>query len=231
MQQVLRSERKFVLSMTDFMRKYHELQQLLHEDSHNGTTVYMVRSLYFDTIGDDDYFDKMYGLHVRKKMRLRIYDPASDFALLEMKQKQGNQQRKRSLRMSRYDAERLIKGDYSPLLTYDTPFAAECYALMTTRLYRPKAVVQYRRKAFVCPVRDTRLTFDCRIEATEASHCLFDPYLALNPVMDFDIGVLEVKYNGILLSYIKALLADLEQSEISASKYCMGRMQSYHDHL
>lgn len=39
-------------------------------------------------------------------LRLRIYDPASVFAVLEMKQKQGEQQRKRSLKLRREEAER-----------------------------------------------------------------------------------------------------------------------------
>ena len=35
--------------------------------------------------------------------------------------------------------------------------------------------------------------------------------------------VLEVKYNGFLLSYIKDLLDLVERSELSVSKYCLGR--------
>ena len=63
--------------------------------------------MYFDTIDDDDFFEKQNGLEVRRKIRLRCYDPDSTYAVLEMKQKQGVSQRKRSLRMSRDDARRL----------------------------------------------------------------------------------------------------------------------------
>lgn len=35
--------------------------------------------------------------------------------------------------------------------------------------------------------------------------------------------VLEVKYNGFLLSYIKDALNDVERSELSVSKYCLAR--------
>ena len=40
--------------------------------------------------------------------------------------------------------------------------------------------------------------------------------------------VLEIKYNGFLLSYIKDALRALDGSELSVSKYCLGRGVSKH---
>lgn len=113
MRQVLRNERKILIGTADFLSKKQQLLQFLHEDPHNGTEGYRIRSLYFDTEYDDDFFDKEFGMEVRKKLRLRLYDPDGDFAVLEMKQKQGELQRKRSLRLSREEAMRLISGDGS----------------------------------------------------------------------------------------------------------------------
>lgn len=231
MRQVLRNERKFLISTGEFMAKKYLLQQLLHEDPHNGPEGYSIRSLYFDTEYDDDFFDKEFGMEVRRKLRLRLYDPAGDFAVLEMKQKQGEQQRKRSLRLSREDALRLSRCDYAPLLRYREPFAAECYGLMQTRCYRPRTIVEYRRLAFIARENNTRITFDHRVQATQSSFALFDPELLLTPVMDRSQAVLEVKYNGFLLSYIKDMLGDLGRSELSVSKYCMARQLSCHEHL
>ena len=83
-----------MISLSEWIRKSHELQQLLHEDPHNGIHGYTVRSLYFDTEYDTDFFDKEYGMEVRRKLRLRVYDPRGESAVLEMKQKQGDQQLK-----------------------------------------------------------------------------------------------------------------------------------------
>lgn len=94
------------------------------QDPHNGTHGYIIRSLYFDTPYDTDFFEKQAGVELRRKLRLRCYDPGLDYAMLEMKQKQGTRQLKRSLRISRADALRLIKGDYTTLLHYSDPFAA-----------------------------------------------------------------------------------------------------------
>lgn len=231
MREVLRNERKFMIGCVEFAKKSHELRQLLHQDPHNGPHGYLIRSLYFDTEYDSDFFDKEYGMEVRKKLRLRIYDPQSESAVLEMKQKQGERQLKRSLRLRREDALRLIDGDYSPLLSYPEAFAAEVYVLMNSRLYRPRTIVQYQRLAFAAKENDIRITFDHQISATQSSFDLFSQNLPLNPVMERDRVVLEVKYNGFLLSYIQRMLDSIDKSEQSVSKYCMARQASYQTHL
>lgn len=170
-------------------------------------------------------------MELRHKLRLHIYDPNGEAAVLEMKQKQGVQQKKRSLRLRREDALGLIRCDYSPLLRYPESFAAECYALMNCRCYRPRAIIQYRRMAFVAQENNICVTFDHQINATQSCFDLFDPGLLMAPVLDPSQAVLEVKYNSFLLSYIKELLSSLEKNELSISKYCLARHQSYYDSL
>ena len=223
MREVLRNERKFLLDAVRSARKIHQLRPLLHEDINNGPEGYMVRSLYFDTGDDGDLFDKAHGINVRRKLRLRIYDTSGDSAMLGLKQKQGVQQKKRSLRLRREEAERLCHGDYSPLLSYNDPFAAECYGLMHRRCYQPRVINQYSRLAFVVPENSTRITFDRYVTATQSSFDLFDPKLLLTPVLDPSAVVLEVKFNGFLLTYVKELLRGVEESELAVSKYVLAR--------
>ena len=231
MNQVLREEKKFLINIEDFLRLSHKLEQVMIQDAHNGTHGYVIRSLYYDTIYDQDYFEKAAGVELRRKMRLRIYDPDAEYAMLEMKQKQGAQQRKRSLRVSREDAAILSRGDFSPLLHYKEPFAAECYGMLTARCYRPVTVVEYRRKAFIAKENKIRVTFDSQISATESCFDILSPRLNMNPVLDrFDV-VLEVKYNGFLLDYIRRLINDADRSELSVSKYVLARQNAYQTHL
>ena len=226
MNEVLRQEKKFAINIADGAVLGGRLGAIMHADVHNGTQGYVIRSLYFDTPDDQDFYDKVDGLELRRKIRLRIYSPQSDFAMLEMKQKEGPYQRKRSLRLRREDAEQLCRGDYRPLMAYEDPFAAECYGLMHSRCYRPKAVVEYRRQAFVARENHIRITLDSRIIATESSFDLFSEHLSMYAVMDPFHMVLEVKYNGFLLSYLKDLLDRVERSELSVSKYCLARSVS-----
>lgn len=231
MNKVLREEKKFLISVADFIKLSHKVEQVMLSDPHNGTHGYMIRSLYFDTPFDDDYFEKQAGIELRRKVRLRCYDPNSDFAMLELKQKQGAQQMKRSLRVSREDAKRLIAGDYSVLLNYTEPFAAEMYGLMQYRCYRPKTIVEYNRKAFIAKENKIRITFDNKIVSTESSFDVFNPNLNMNPVLDpYDV-VLEVKFNGFLLGYLKELINSTDKSELSVSKYVLARQNAYQTHI
>lgn len=223
MNDVLRQEKKYSINLVDSFRLRRRLDEVMHGDRHNGAAGYVIRSLYFDTPDDQDFRDKADGLELRRKIRLRAYSPGDDFAMLEMKQKQGPYQRKRSLRLSREDAQSLCRGDYRPLLGYPDPFADECFGLMHCRCYRPKAIVEYHRWAYVARENHIRITLDSQVCATESCCELFSAQLPLYPVMlPFQL-VLEVKYNGFLLSYIKDALNDVERSELSVSKYCLAR--------
>lgn len=228
MNEVLRQEKKYFITLPDFLEMSSALERIMIQDEHNGALGYHIRSLYFDTPYEKDYQEKLDGLELRRKIRLRIYDPSSTFAMLEMKQKQGELQKKRSLRMSRADAEHLIAGDYSVLKMYQEPFAAECYGLMNLQCYRPKTVVEYQRKAFIAKENKIRVTFDSHIVATETCFDLFSGNLAMYPVLDPFNTVLEVKYNGFLLSYIKELVNRVDRSQLSVSKYCLARSAGLH---
>ena len=226
---VTREEKKFLINIDEFRTKSHYLDMLMIQDEHNGTDGYIIRSLYFDTIYDDDFFEKLEGVETRRKIRLRIYDPKHDFAMLEMKQKQGASQKKRSLRMKRADAEALVAGKYEVLLGYEEDFAKECYGLMHCKCYRPKTIVQYNRKAYIAKENKIRITFDNNIIATESNFDLFSENLVMYPVLDKFNVVLEVKFNGFLLDYIRQFINSINKSELSVSKYALARQQSYEE--
>ena len=179
MNEVLRQEKKYAIDVCQGSYLRHRLGRVMLADSHNGALGYSIRSLYFDTLDDQDFSDKVEGMELRRKIRLRIYGPQDDSAKLEMKQKQGPYQKKRSLRVSREDAILLAQGDYSPLLQYREPFAAECYALLHCRCYRPKTIVEYLRQAYIARENNIRLTLDSQIAATESCMDLFSPNLPL----------------------------------------------------
>ena len=69
---------------------------------------YHIRSLYFDTIFNDAYFDKMDGDQNRDKYRIRIYNMRDTNIKLECKTKVGSLISKRSLGIPRDLAEQII---------------------------------------------------------------------------------------------------------------------------
>lgn len=223
--EVMRTEKKYDINYQTAKKLNHILTVSLQRDKFNDGNGYMVRSLYFDTIYNDDYCDKVDGLEHRQKIRLRLYDPKAKRLKLEMKEKIGQLQVKRSLDISKEMALRLMKGEYHCLLTIDSEFAKEMYIIMQQKLYRPKCIIEYRRFAFFVPENDIRVTIDCDIVGTEASIDIFSETLSLYPLTSQTI--LEVKYNNFLLDYIKDLLVMTGKTEIALSKYCMGRQISY----
>lgn len=223
MRVVLREEKKYLINYQNYISSNNYLSKVLHPDVHNGENGYIIRTLYFDTLNDDDFYNKIDGLEIRRKIRLRIYNPDDDFAYLELKQKQGNYQQKRSLRLTKEEAIRLINKDYAVLLEKDNKFALEMYSIMSRNHYVPKTINQYRRKAYVLEENSTRITFDSDIRATETSFDLFDKNLLLNPVFDQNHVVFEVKYNGFLLSYVKDIINSIDRIQTPVSKYCLGR--------
>lgn len=227
MNEVLRQEKKFLISLDQYYRLSRYLASVMMEDPHNGTDGYCIRSLYFDSLDDRDFQEKEDGIELRRKLRLRNYGADSQTAKLEMKQKQGMNQKKRSLTLQRSDAKQLIQGNTSVLLKEGSPFALECYVMMNQHLYRPVAVIEYQRKAFIAKENSIRITFDHHIIASETQFEIFSE-LIQNPVFDPYLVVLEVKYNGFLLSYLKDLLLEVEKNETSVSKYCLGRTISKH---
>lgn len=221
--EVLRAEYKYSVNFLEAAQLDSLLRQVLRPDIHNGSGGYLVRSLYFDTPDDADFFDKLDGCEVRRKVRLRIYSPQDTTAKLELKEKQGSLQRKRSLTLSRADAERLCAGDYAPLLENGTPFALEVYGRLRQFHYLPKCIVEYDRRAFLAEANDTRITLDSGLRASESNLDLFAARPLLYPVGEPGGVTLEVKYNNFLLSYIKDVVSLTNRTAVSQSKYCAAR--------
>ena len=115
------------------------------------------------------------------------------------------------------------------LLKYEKEeFSSEIYAFMKTRCYRPCTIVEYDRKAYIAKENNIRITFDSNIRACESNYDLFSDKLNLYPVMDLYNVVMEVKFNGFLLEYLKQMINSVDKSELSVSKYALARQQSYH---
>lgn len=224
---VARREIKYLLDHATVCSLQRKLGMVLPVDRQKTQGGYLVRSLYFDTVYDKDYYDKIDGLEMRRKIRLRIYSSEDITAKLEVKEKQGGDQWKRSATLSKEDARLLIAGDYQTLRQKNlSPFLQTVLQKMETEAYLPKTIVEFRRLAFIGKSNDTRITFDSQLKATEANFDLFSPQLSLYPIL-YPV-ILEVKYNHFLLSYIKQLLNLADQTPVATSKYALARQISFY---
>lgn len=228
---VLRREEKYPLDLIYAKSHINRFEKVLQLDDYSKEGTYKVRSLYFDTFDDKDFFDKLREQNIRRKIRLRIYNPTDKVAKLELKQKENIFQKKRSLIVTREHAQEIIKGNYEVLLGYDEEFAAEMYSIMRSEGYRPKSIVEYERRAFMAKENNIRLSFDSNIRATETNFDLFSENLLLYPIFPQDKVILEVKYDKFLLSYISQLISAANTTKMSSSKYCLSRSLGYPNHI
>lgn len=215
-----RHEYKYVISYADMLMLRTKLNKVLNIDrSDDG---YLIRSLYFDSIDDEDYYDKLGGEINRKKMRLRIYQPNADFVKLEIKAKHDVHQLKRSLVLDRSTALELIKENYDVLLKFDDETAKEAYTILRKGLYKPKVIIEYQRIAYITST-STRITFDYDIKSSNDVECFFDEDINYNDLTYKTDVVLEVKFDRFLEPYLSNLLSSYGTRGQSVSKYVMGR--------
>ena len=140
--------------------------------------------------------------------------------------KKGELTQKLQTVLTREQCDAIIGGRIDGLWCRGDALLAELYTHMREGL-RPKTIVEYKRKAFIAKENRIRITFDHEINATESCFDLFGENLIMNPVMDRQRVILEVKYNHFLLEYIKRVLNQASKSELSVSKYVLARQTGY----
>jgi len=213
-----RHEFKYVMEYSEMLKLREKLDEVLTLD-HGGS--YIVRSLYFDTFDDDDYYAKQNGEMIRKKLRLRIYDVDSDYAKLEIKGKYDIHQLKESLVIKRDDAKKIINGDYSALLLMDSDLAKRIYVMLNSG-YRPKVIIEYDRIAYMSTTT-TRITFDFNIKKSNDFNNFYDKDINYFDLSGKNEVVLEVKFDRFLEPYISKILSKYTSRYQSVSKYVLGR--------
>lgn len=213
-----RHEYKFVIPYEEMLTLRNKLDDLLTLDQGGS---YKVRSLYFDSHDEKDYFDKLNGEMIRKKIRLRIYNINSDKVKLEVKGKYDYHQLKESLIINRVDAERIINGGYNILLSYDNDLARRIY-LYLSEGYKPKVIIEYDRIAYITTTT-TRLTFDFNIKRSNDYEKFFTNDINYLDIVDSKDVVLEIKFDRFLEPYIADILNSYNGRYQSVSKYMMGR--------
>lgn len=220
---VTRRELKYPIGEMDYYKVNELFKSVLSPDPNNGKYGYTIRSLYFDSINNDDYYAKTGGEEVRKKIRLRIYDTKTEKVKLEIKRKININQIKETATISKEDAIKLINKDYSVLLKYDNQTCQSAYNIMTIGQYQPVVLVDYNRRAYIHNENNIRVTLDSDIRSNEFEFDMFSEDIMMTPIFEYYNAVLEVKFDGELFCWISQALTDLDTINRSLSKYCSGR--------
>lgn len=220
----LRKEIKYVVPMEKALAIKSHLDHLLQRDAYCVNGAYSVRSLYFESVDNVDFSEKIAGVNVRKKVRVRIYNKDASLCKLELKQKHGDLQRKDSFTISADDVNELSCGKISVLKKYfqDSKISLKAYTIMAQGCYRPVVQIEYDRFAYKYPMFDTRITLDMNIRASETNMDIFSSDINYTSLMPEKV-VLEVKYNEKIMGFISDMLSQFSLTQESYSKYCSGR--------
>lgn len=218
-----RKEWKYVISVAEYLRLKPWLRQMLKPDSHGDDGCYTVRSLYFDSVYDYDYYDNLDGNLKKRKFRLRCYSGNFDRLQLECKSKEGSDGIKYAVSLSRAEAEEILEGNFSSILEKKDSVGQEMFLRLHAGAYRPKTVVEYDREAYSYPVSDVRLTFDRKVRGTASGNGFFDENPGFFPLLNAQFGVFEVKFNDFLPYPLKQLTKQLERLPQANSKYVQAR--------
>ena len=224
---VYRREIKYVIPLSKAYVIKNCLDTTLNRDSHYNGKPYKIRSLYFDSINNKNFNEKMAGVENRRKYRLRIYGNSKSVCKLEKKEKFGVLQQKQSLFLNKEEVIRCAKGDFSVLRKYfdDSKFAVATYNDLITNCYKPVCIIDYDRCAYVHPLYDTRVTLDLSVKTNETNLDLFSKTNDL--FVQDDIAILEYKYSGEPVDYISQLISGFGLEPSAYSKYCNGRPTYY----
>ena len=189
----------------------------------NAEGEYHIRSLYYDDIYESALLTKVEGEDEREKYRIRIYNHSDKLIKLERKGKTGGYTHKEDVTLSREDCDRILAGEMTVLLKYDSPAARGLYLESRMFLMHPVVLVDYVREAYVYPVEEVRITFDKNIQSGLRSTDLFNPNVPMFSVLDDYDMVLEVKFNNYLPTHIRSAIQFCSMQRAAVSKYAICR--------
>lgn len=197
-----RHEWKHVISPADLLVLRQRLPLLMEWDPHATGGEYLVRSLYFDNAADTILREKLDGVNVREKFRLRYYNGDPTFLRLEKKSKINGLCLKQTAPLSPAQAQALLSRELNWMKSSPVPLHRELYDRMLHRGLRPKTVVDYIREPFVLSAGHVRVTLDYNLRTAACCADFLDPHCLTLPVGASPI-ILEVKWDEYLPDIIR----------------------------
>ena len=218
-----RHEWKHEISYGDMLVLRQRLSAVMKRDVHAIDGKYLIRSLYFDNVSDKALREKVDGVNIREKFRIRYYNGDTSVIHLEKKSKIGGLGNKQSVNLTAEEARWIVDGKLDWMLHSERPLVRELYVKMTTEGLRPKTIVDYTREPFVYGPGNVRVTLDYNIRTGLGCTDFLNPDCPTIPVGNAPI-ILEVKWDEFLPEVIRSVV-QLENRKTGAySKYAACRI-------
>ena len=220
-----RHEWKHVITYSDLIAIRQRLKAVAESDPHAIGGKYLIRSLYFDNLNDKALREKVDGVNMREKFRIRYYNGDTSLIHLEKKSKLNGLGSKFSAPLTAEEAQKIVDGDIDWMLDSGRPLVEELYCKMKYQGMRGKTIVDYEREPFIFRPGNVRVTFDYNIRT--GIHCtdFLNSECITVPAGDAPI-ILEVKWDAYLPTIIKDCVQTPGRRVTAFSKYAQCRVYS-----
>ena len=219
-----RHEWKHIITYSDQIAIRQSLSAVCESDPHEVDGKYLIRSLYFDNLNDRALREKVDGVNMREKFRIRYYNGDTSLIHLEKKSKRSGLGTKFSAPLSAEEAQAIVDGDLDWMLSSPHELIKELYCKMKYQGMAPKTIVDYTREPFIYRPGNVRVTLDYNIRTglrcTDFLNrdCVTIPAGAENPI------ILEVKWDAYLPEIIRDAVQIPETRVQAFSKYAQCRI-------
>ena len=218
-----RHEWKHELSYADMLVLRARLRAVMQSDPHAIDGKYHIRSLYFDNLDDKALREKIDGVNMREKFRIRLYNCDPSVIHLEKKAKRNGLGTKFSANLTAEEAQKIVDGDLDWMMASERPLVQELYCKMRYQGMRPKTIVDYTREPFIYGPGNVRVTLDYDIRTGLKSTDFLNPDAVTIPAGDAPI-LLEVKWDNFLPTIIRDAVGVPDRRVGSFSKYAQCRI-------
>ncbi len=213
-----RHEWKHEINYGDLLTLRMRLSAVMKRDVHAVNGVYEIRSLYFDNLSDKALREKIDGVNIREKFRIRYYNGDTSFIMLEKKSKINGLCAKESCQITAQEAQKIVGGDLSWMPGSGRPLCQELYSKMHSQGLMPKTIVDYTRDPFVYGPGNVRVTIDYNIRTGVFRTDFLNSETLTLPAGDSPI-ILEVKWDDYLPDIIKDAVLIPGRRVCAFSKY------------
>lgn len=218
-----RHEVKYEISNFDMLILRQRLKAVMQPDENAQNGIYEIRSLYFDNIYDKALREKIDGVNIREKFRIRLYNKDKSLIRLERKYKHNALGNKTAAILTEEQTKDIICGKISWMAKSENEVLNAFYVKLKQDNLRPKVIVDYTREPFVFGAGNVRVTLDYNLR-TSLSCTDFLNFDCVTVPAKYDSAILEVKWDNYLPDVVKNAVQLEKCYDTAFSKYAISRM-------
>ena len=218
-----RHEVKHEISVHDMLILRQRLRAVMKPDKHAVNGGYDIRSLYFDNIDDKALREKLDGVNIREKYRIRLYNNDPSVIHLERKFKHGGLGYKDSATLTAEQAQAIANGDVDWMARSQDKVILGFYTRIKNEGLKAKVIVDYSREPFVFAAGNVRVTLDYNIRTGLNCTDFLNPNCVTVPI-EGSPCILEVKWDNYLPDVIRDAVQLDGRHSAAFSKYAACRM-------